>query len=104
MTEDEEIAELQAACGPVENELIARLAHVVNNPNHALLLNMALLRNLWNDLEPLVEARAQDEPDLQLAGLPWTELREVVPKLLDESLECARRISRVVAALRTEAE
>ena len=104
MTEAEEIAELRAACGPADGELIAKLAHVINNPNHALLLNTSLLRNVWSDVEPLLDALAGKEPDLWLAGVPWAEMREVVPKLLDESLGCARRISKVITALREEAD
>jgi hypothetical protein len=102
--EDTQIAELREACGSAEGALIVKLAHVINNPNHALLLNAALLRKVWDDLEPLVDEHARNDPDLELAGVPWTEMRAVIPRLLDESLDCARRIQKVVATLRDKVD
>lgn len=101
MTDEEQTAALTEALG---RELIVELAHAINNPNHALLLNLVLLRDVWSDLEPVLAEHARDDPSWHLAGVPWAEMRQAVPKLLDESLDCARRIREVVATLRDEAD
>jgi polar amino acid transport system substrate-binding protein len=80
--------------------LVSGVAHEINNPNHFIMLNAPLLRDVWRDALPMLEERAARDPDLRLANLPWEEMRVEIPELIEEILRGAERIRNIVGELR----
>ena len=80
--------------------LVAGVAHEINNPNHYITLNAPLLRDAWRDAAVVLEEHATAEPSWKVANLPWDEMRQEVPAIIDEIALGADRIAAVVAELR----
>lgn len=81
-------------------ELAAGVAHEINNPNALILLNSSLLRDIFSDLEPLLENHAAIDPNMVLGGLSYPRLRDELPHVLEETLDAAQRIRRIVEDLK----
>ncbi len=80
--------------------LVAGVAHEINNPNGLMLLNMPILKEVYQDAEDVLETRYQEQGDFTLGGLPYSRMRNEVPCMLDEMQEAAGRIKRIVEELK----
>jgi polar amino acid transport system substrate-binding protein len=80
--------------------LVAGVAHEINNPNGLILLNMPILREVYQDAEEVLEERFRTQGDFTLGGLPYSRMRDEVPHLLEEAQEGAYRIKRIVEELK----
>jgi polar amino acid transport system substrate-binding protein len=80
--------------------LVAGVAHEINNPNGLILLNMPILKEVYQDAEEVLEERFHDQGDFTLGGLPYSRMRNEVPHLLDEMQDGANRIKRIVEELK----
>jgi len=80
--------------------LVAGVAHEINNPNGLILLNMPILKEVYQDAEEVLEARYRNQGDFTLGGLPYSRMRDEVPHLLEEMQEGANRIKRIVEELK----
>ncbi len=80
--------------------LVAGVAHEINNPNGLILLNMPILREVYQDAEEVLEDRFLNRGDFTLGGLPYSRMRNEVPHLLEEMQEGANRIKRIVEELK----
>lgn len=80
--------------------LVAGVAHEINNPNGLILLNMPILREVYQDAEEVLEERFQKQGDFTLGGLPYSRMRDEVPHLLEGMQGGANRIKRIVEELK----
>lgn len=80
--------------------LVSGVAHEVNNPNHHIMLTLPLLKRFFDDAAVHLDDIHTRTPSLTLANLPWPEVREEVPLLLDQMAEGAERIRRIIHELR----
>lgn len=80
--------------------LVSGVAHEVNNPNGYILLNMPVLKDVYLDALEMFEQRFREQGDFILGGLRYSQMREELPGMLDEMLEGARRIKRIVEDLK----
>jgi len=80
--------------------LVSGVAHEINNPNNAILLNVSILAEAWRDAEPVFEAYREQFGDFQIAGMPYTRLRESLGGVMDDMAEGARRIKAIVEDLK----
>ncbi|HKJ05272.1 MAG TPA: response regulator [Geopsychrobacteraceae bacterium] len=81
-------------------ELAAGVAHEINNPTGLILLDMPVLKDSFCELLPLLDERARTEDDFLLAGLPYSRMRQEVPEIIDEVIDSAQRIKRIVEELK----
>ena len=81
--------------------LVAGVIHEINNPNHFIALNVSLLKRVFHDALQVLDAHAQENPELTLASLPYAEMRMEVPRMLEQILIGTDRIRHIVAELRT---
>ncbi|SMP45157.1 PAS domain S-box-containing protein [Desulfonatronum zhilinae] len=79
--------------------LVASVAHEVNNPNNFILVNASHLETAWNDALSVLDRHSQDDPDFELAGLPYPEMRAHVTSMLSGIRDGSRRIKRIVEEL-----
>ncbi len=80
--------------------LVSGVAHEINNPNGFLLLNLPMLKDVLLDATEMFEERHAREGDYTLGGLPYATIRQDLPPMLDEMIEGARRIKRIVEDLK----
>jgi len=80
--------------------LVAGVAHEINNPNHAILLNTPLLRDAWKGITPIVDEYALgQEAGVRIAGLPWQEMRGEAISMIDDIDHAATRVAGIVNEL-----
>lgn len=80
--------------------LVAGVAHEINNPNGLILLNMPIIREVYQDAEEILETRYHERGDFTLGGLLYSRMRYEVPHLLEEMQDGANRIKRIVEELK----
>ncbi len=84
-------------------QLVAGVAHEVNNPNNFLTFNLPILRDYLDAIRPHVEAAQKDDPDLRIYGLTVDELFEDAAALIGNMQHGTERIAGIVSQLKTYA-
>lgn len=79
--------------------LVSGMAHEINNPNHAIGLNVPLVRDAWRDATPLLDELASQR-ELRIGRMPWTEARGEVAAMLEDIEHASDRIRNIVNELR----
>lgn len=80
--------------------LVGGVAHEINNPTSLISLNVPLLREMWERALPILDAYYEENGDFAMGSLPYSQMRDYVPKLCGTMLEGAGKISRIVNSLR----
>jgi polar amino acid transport system substrate-binding protein len=80
--------------------LVSGVAHEINNPNHAILLNAPLLREAWKSIVPIVGDFASRQDGLRVGGLPWAEMKVEAASMIDDVEHAAERVRGIVTELR----
>lgn len=80
--------------------LVSGVAHEINNPTGLILMNVPVLRRSYQAVEASLDARFREEGDFMIGGLPYSQLRDELPRTLQEMSEGANRIKRIVEDLK----
>jgi signal transduction histidine kinase len=80
--------------------LVSGVAHEINNPNQLVLMNARMLADAWRDARGILDDYQQEHGDFLLGGLPYTEMRETLPTLVQDVQAGALQIERIVDDLR----
>jgi signal transduction histidine kinase len=80
--------------------LVSSVAHEINNPNQIVLTNAGVLTSALEDVLETLDADGSAPRDLALAGIPYAETRDTLPRLAVDIQESARRIERIVGDLK----
>jgi hypothetical protein len=77
---------------------MANIASEINSPNNSIMYNAQLFSDAWRDVLPVLERHYRDSGDFPLGGpfMPFSEMREVVPRLLSEIAAGAAKIKKIV--------
>jgi len=81
-------------------ELAAGVAHEINNPNGVVLLNTPILEKTFAGALPILDEYYREHGNFPLGDWHYAELREEIPQMLDEMLDGANRIKRIVDDLK----
>jgi PAS domain S-box-containing protein len=89
-------------------ELAAGVAHEINNPNHTIMLNTALLLKAYPDILSVLDDCYNEDESLRFGGFEYTDFRKTLQDSVKRIDECAKRIGVIVKELkgfaRTEPE
>jgi signal transduction histidine kinase len=89
-------------------ELAAGVAHEINNPNHTIVLNTALLLKAYPDILSVLDDCYMEDESLRIGGFEYTDFRKTLQDSVKRIDECAKRIGVIVkelkAFVRTEPE
>jgi PAS domain S-box-containing protein len=99
-TRQQELQLIQANKMTALGTLVSGVAHEINNPNQAVLMNARVLADAWDDAVGILDAYAQENGNFILGGLPHTEMRHTIPALVREVHDGALRIERIIDDLR----
>lgn len=80
--------------------LVSGVAHEINNPTGLILLDVPILKRAHADTARILEGHFAAEGDFTVGGIPYSEMREEIPRILDEMQEGAQRIKRIVNDLK----
>ncbi|MFK8067403.1 MAG: ATP-binding protein [Gammaproteobacteria bacterium] len=102
ITRDQELQLLQADKMSSLGLMVSGMAHEVNNPNNLIQINSTLLGDMWPDVRRMLDEHVKnsDQPEIKLAGLPYEEMRETIPELIDSIHNGSKRIQSIVENLK----
>ncbi|HDI60256.1 MAG TPA: two component system sensor protein [Desulfobacteraceae bacterium] len=80
--------------------LVSGIAHEINNPITAIVLNAQTLDKIWRAIGPQLDREMKDRHDLAIGGLSYANLRERMPLLLGDIVDGARRVRSIVTDLK----
>ncbi len=80
--------------------MVSGFAHEINNPNNLIMFNAPMILQAWKDAEGILEKYRREHGDFPLGGLPYSEMREAVPKLVQGISESSYRIRNFVEDLK----
>jgi len=80
--------------------LASGIAHEINNPITFIMGNCQILLDMWTDMEKIFQKYSEDHGNFIMGGIPFTDIKEMVPKVLTNNIEGARRISQIIGNLK----
>ncbi len=80
--------------------LVSGVAHEINNPNNFVMLNIPVLHELWDNVEPIIEEHCEKKGDFFVGQMNYSELKESIPILFSGIKEGAVRIKNIVKELK----
>ena len=79
---------------------VSGVAHEMNNPNNLVMFNVPLILSAWKDAVPVLDAFFRENGDFSLGGLPYSEMKVVVPKMAAGISDASARIKSIVENLK----
>ena len=80
--------------------LVSGVAHEINNPTGLILLDIPILMRAHKDTARILEEYFNAHGDFSIGGVPYTEMRGEIPRMLEGMQEGAKRIKRIVNDLK----
>lgn len=81
-------------------KLVAGVAHEINNPNTFIRGNINIMKESFDDIFPIMDNYYDQHKELRIARLDYNVFKENIPILLDDMVEGANRIKKIVDGLR----
>lgn len=79
--------------------LAAGVAHEINNPNFLILLNVALLKDAWEGILPILDRYYQENGAFTVVGKAYPVLKSELSEVFSDTLEGAECIKRIAKEL-----
>jgi PAS domain S-box-containing protein len=80
--------------------LASGIAHEINNPNNFILSNAQFMSVVWPDINRILTHYAEENGELFLHKMRYSEASEKIPKIIDGIAEGAHRIKGIVTSLK----
>ncbi len=80
--------------------LASGIAHEINNPNNFIMFNSQLLNDIWSDMVRILDEYFDENGEFYLGGIPFSEIKRIIPKLLLGINDGSRRIRDIVSNLK----
>jgi signal transduction histidine kinase len=84
--------------------LVSSIAHEINNPNNFVSFNIPILREYIEEMMPIIDDYAVENPQFELCNLTYPEFRQDIFKLIVNIENGSGRISTFVSSLRKYAQ
>lgn len=80
--------------------LVAGVAHEVNNPATALMLNAPNLKKAWKSFTPILDEHFKDNPKTPFGSMSYPELSKRIDAMLNAIVDGSARIKQIIADLK----
>lgn len=80
--------------------LVSGVAHEINNPTGLILLEVPTLKRVFAEAVKVLDMYYRENGDFSCGGLPYSRMREEIPRSLDKLQDAGKRISRIVDDLK----
>ena len=80
--------------------LVSGVAHEINNPTGLILLEVPTLKRFHADAAKVLERYYRENGDFSCGGLPYSRMREEIPRSLEKLQDAGKRIKRIVDDLK----
>jgi PAS domain S-box-containing protein len=80
--------------------LVSGVAHEVNNPITAVMLNAPVLEKIWDAVIPVLDQHRRQNQDFSISGMDYSQVRDRVPLLLSDITNSAQRVKSIVNDLK----
>ena len=80
--------------------LVSGVAHEINNPTGLILLEVPTLKRFHTDAAKVLERYYRENGDFSCGGLPYSRMREEIPRSLEKLQDAGKRIKRIVDDLK----
>lgn len=80
--------------------LVSGVAHEINNPTGLILLEVPILKRFYTDASKVLESHYREQGDFSCGGLPYSRMREEIPRSLEKLIDSGKRIKRIVEDLK----
>lgn len=80
--------------------LVSGVAHEINNPNNYVMFNSSILLKFWNDFKKVLDDYYSQNGDVLISGLPYSEVRENFPRIVNSIMDGSSRIKHIVNSLK----
>lgn len=80
--------------------LVAGVAHEINNPNQIILGNIGLVKEMWDDILPIVDEHFHEKGDFKVAGITYSRMRKQITQIIEKISNGSERIKHIVKELR----
>ena len=81
-------------------QIVAGVAHEINNPNNFIYFNLPILKRYIEAIQPILDRETERVPDLKILNMPYETFLEDVYKLLDNMEHGSKRITGIVSDLK----
>ncbi len=81
-------------------EVVAGVAHEINNPVSFIAYNVPVLEEIWNTVETILSRNSAHHPDWEKRGLTYEEVCANMREIISAFKIGANRISRVITSLK----
>lgn len=81
-------------------EVVAGVAHEINNPVSFIANNITLLEEMWNAVSPILASDGASHPDWRDKGIGYVEVCTNMKDIIGEFKTASQRIKRVIAGLK----
>lgn len=80
--------------------LVSGVAHEINNPTGLILLEVPTLKRAHSDTSRILEGYYRENGDFVCGGIPYSRMREEIPRSLEKIQDAGKRIKRIVDDLK----
>jgi polar amino acid transport system substrate-binding protein len=84
--------------------LVSGIAHEINNPNNAIMFNLHIIKEILDDIKPLLDKRHMQSADFQVGNISYSDLPQSIDRLMKGMNRSSERIKHIVADLRNFAK
>jgi len=80
--------------------LVSGVAHEVSNPNNVVMFNAPIVLSAWRDAATVLEREYRERGDFPVGGMPYSEMREGIPRMIQGISDASSRIRDIVTTLK----
>lgn len=80
--------------------LVAGVAHEINNPTNAIMVNTPVLEDIWKNIKPIVDGYHEENKNFEIGRIPYADISTSIADLFSGITDSARRIKTIVDDLK----
>jgi len=80
--------------------LVAGVAHEINNPTNAIMVNTPVLEDIWKSIKPIADQYYEKNKNFEIGRIPYADISASIADLFSGITDSAKRIKTIVDDLK----